>query len=338
MEFADSEKNYIDSLRVLTESFFPVLAEYEELIDQDSIMGGGFGKMSKAIVRIYEVHSGLMEDLHAKAYLKTGQEASMAPIVTQICDAIRTVYGHYLVHLHKVVTRIGVLQQTNKQFDKAMKMAIRSNRRKGKGLGVHSFMFQPVQRMAGYRLLCDRLAKVTTDDHILHPERLEFKNQMRQATEYTDALCQKFTKVEKLMACFSPETHSEVFGLLEFGEQIWKEGQLSRVEEGAASRTCMCWLLKESFLWIELGLFEEVGQHHKAEMICLDGVQCLQSATSNSFSLEGLEFLEMPQYRFQAKDEAECLEWVQAIGCEHEQHALSPKGAAVNAYVASILV
>ena len=107
LEFAQSEKAYVESLKVLVESFFPGIASFGEQIDREPHMHGAYTAMETTVQKLYTTHIVIRDMLHEVAYLKTGTDASLADIVDRLCETIMCDYDVYLAHLTKVLARIG---------------------------------------------------------------------------------------------------------------------------------------------------------------------------------------------------------------------------------------
>ena len=157
--------------------------------------------------------------------------------------------------------------------------------------------------------LCERLAKVTSSEHIMYKERIDSLVVLQAAAFHCDSLVGSFNAVEKLMLKFANSASPEAQRLLFYGQRIWKDGELFRVvgDEMAVQHVCM--LLQDTFVFVQGDVkAKELGD---ATICLLSAAECKINET-NPDTLE-LTAPDGTQQLFRATSSEECEDWVRQV-------------------------
>lgn len=155
-----------------------------------------YNDMLHTVKQMAIAHRDFYVRLSAALYAPDHSIHELPQVTSDIGDLIKTIYAHYLVHIPGIMTRIAKLQQTCPDFAEAMVAASNALKAKtGAGLGIQTFLFMPIQRMAGYGALSERLLKLTEKENKDWADRDRAHGYLQECMQACDKICGAYGKV-----------------------------------------------------------------------------------------------------------------------------------------------
>jgi len=167
-EFISTEATYSGRLKIAQDVFLTPMRQ-QRILEEEEI-NTQFFVWSSLVDLHNDMYTGMVSD-QENGKLNLGARFSLF-------SHFLVMYGQYLTNYDKALARRAQLLTANHRFgdfvDKAQKDP-RCN-----GLGLESYLIEPVQRVPRYRLLLEQLLKYTPQSH---PEHNSIENALSKITE-----------------------------------------------------------------------------------------------------------------------------------------------------------
>eukprot|EP00658_Telonema_sp_P-2_P001730 TRINITY_DN10653_c0_g1_i1.p1 TRINITY_DN10653_c0_g1~~TRINITY_DN10653_c0_g1_i1.p1 ORF type:complete len:312 (-),score=82.50 TRINITY_DN10653_c0_g1_i1:20-955(-) len=243
---------YLKRLQALKDEFLPSLMHFRDLIEMTGQVHD-FQELVSTLETLHQIHQTVYMNLSKVLYSTCSTKHEVADVVLLIADTIQNWYSRYLVHIGPFNRRAGQLLQSCPEFASALEQATsRLSASDGSGLGMTSFTLMPIQRMAGYGALSERLSKLTPPQDVHKQARLEAHQHLVEAMQGCDEAVGQYKQVLQVkQQLLKGDTGLSVMGqinqftdqrmLFGFGQRVWHKGILELYLDGS-TRACIGWV------------------------------------------------------------------------------------------------
>jgi hypothetical protein len=161
-EILSSENTYLSRLRITMEIFILPLKEKNILINDD------FKKQFSNFEIIRELHERLFAALMAakEQHLDSVNNIQIGKVFKEFSGFFK-MYKEYLASYEGSIVRLAKLVTSNRKFVQFLENARADPR--SLGMGIDSFLMEPVQRIPRYRMLLEELLKYTAQENEDYP-------------------------------------------------------------------------------------------------------------------------------------------------------------------------
>lgn len=249
-EIVQSEETYYEGLLCLWHCFIlPIQAYYETQRLTPPTEWSDFKSVTTQMVHVHGQTMMLLAD-QVYTHNAVGKAGDISWTFVNLCmSTLQELYPRYLNRQ----TAVGKLYDADKQLQAHLQAGShtvrdvvgidgRTHHLDPNGMSFRSYVIQPMQRVAGYALLLNRLVSLTQKDHSHIGTLMGAASSVQAVANRMDQIMKDYQAIEKMQEMFC-STHED---FKVEGRQLLQKGQLTLC--GSKETPCYIYLLSDLLL------------------------------------------------------------------------------------------